>query len=296
MPKPLITAEIADYIRANYKTCLGSDMARKFGISKSVVGTWMRKNGLYTPKEVVNLRRSSKLKGRSKVTPEQDGYILANYLTKPQKRIAEDIGVSHTCLKIRLRQLDLNIPEEVRQRFAKESQIKPGNLPFNKGKKQSEFMSPDAIARTKRTRFKKGNLPHNCYHEVGKITVRHDHPNRNSSRPYKYICIAVGDWKPLHVHNYELVNGPIPKGHCLWFKDDDTMNCDVDNLELITRQENLDRNRYADRAVATRMSVGGLGRGKVDTDLREELLRHPDLIELKRQQLMLQREIKNKNK
>ncbi len=38
-----------------------------------------------------------------------------------------------------------------------------GHTPMNKGLKQSEYMTPGAIERTKATRFKKGNVPHNAY-------------------------------------------------------------------------------------------------------------------------------------
>lgn len=296
MPKPLITPEMADYIRGHYLTELGSDMAVRFGIAPQVVTRWMRKYGLAMPKSTVNRLRTSKLEGCTKVTPEQDAFIRDNYLTMPQKRIASTLGFSQTCLKIRLRQLGLAIPKDVRRKFAAESQLKPGNIPINKGRKQSEFMSPEAIERTKATRFKKGNIPHNCYHEVGKITVRHDHHNRENSRPYKYICLEVGLWKPLHVHNWEHANGPVPEGHCLWFKDENTMNCEVENLELITRKENIMRNQLADKTVATRLSMKRGGKGLVDTILRDELLKHPEIIDLKRKQLLLQREIKNKNR
>lgn len=37
--------------------------------------------------------------------------------------------------------------------------------------------------------------------------------------------------------NWERANGPLPVGHCLWFKDRNRQNCELSNLELITRAE-----------------------------------------------------------
>jgi hypothetical protein len=69
--------------------------------------------------------------------------------------------------------------------------FKKGQLPVNKGKKQIEFMSIEAIKKTVATRFKKGNKPHNTYEKDGIITSRID----NSGRPYLYIRTSVGKWE-----------------------------------------------------------------------------------------------------
>ena len=48
-----------------------------------------------------------------------------------------------------------------------------------------------------------------------------------------YIMIKVdGKWVYEHRHLWEMVNGPIPKGAMLWFKDKDRGNTSLDNLEL----------------------------------------------------------------
>jgi hypothetical protein len=50
------------------------------------------------------------------------------------------------------------------------------------------------------------------------------------------------DWIFVHRLNWEAVNGPIPPGHVLAFRDGDMRNASVDNLELITASENMARN------------------------------------------------------
>lgn len=73
--------------------------------------------------------------------------------------------------------------------------FKKGQEPFNKGMKQEEFMSPDTIERTKKTRFKKGNKPHNTKFD-GAISIRHD--SGENHRPYLYIRLSKGRWKEYH--------------------------------------------------------------------------------------------------
>ena len=43
------------------------------------------------------------------------------------------------------------------------------------------------------------------------------------------------------------INGEIPEGMIVVFKDD-KLNCDISNLEMITREENLIRNRNRTKA------------------------------------------------
>jgi hypothetical protein len=122
---------------------------------------------------------------------------------------------------------------------SKKCHFKPGQIPLNKGKKQTEFMSLEAIEKTKNTRFKSGQLPHNHYEqESGVINVRTD----NSGRQYKWIKVAHGKWEMLHRHVWEQANGKVEKGYIIIFKDGNSLNCDLQNLECITLAENMQRN------------------------------------------------------
>ena len=103
-------------------------------------------------------------------------------------------------------------------------------------------MSNEQFEKCKKTMFKKGQLPKNTFPNDGVITIRHVHPDSNNTKSYKWIRISLGKWKLLHKHIWEHINGPVPKNHCLWFKDGNSMNCVIENLELITRAENARRN------------------------------------------------------
>jgi ribosomal protein S28E/S33 len=85
----------------------------------------------------------------------------------------------------------------------------------------------------KDTMFKKGRKPHN---------TRQECEESKSTNGYTYVKIADNDWRLKHRVVYENVNGPIPADHIVVFKDNNHDNFDINNLELITKSENMLRN------------------------------------------------------
>ena len=110
-----------------------------------------------------------------------------------------------------------------------------GNIPFNKGKKQTEYMSQEAIERTKKTRFKLNNTPLN-HRPVGSERVTVD----------GYIEVKVAEpskWRLKHQVVWEKANGKTPKGYTIIFADQNRQNCSLDNLILVSRHELLIMNK-----------------------------------------------------
>ena len=64
--------------------------------------------------------------------------------------------------------------------------------------------------------------------------------------PYKWIRLSKSKWIELHRYNWEKKYGKAPKGYCIWFKDGNSLNPIISNLELITRAENIKRNKPKD--------------------------------------------------
>jgi hypothetical protein len=129
------------------------------------------------------------------------------------------------------------------------TQFKKGQRPFNKGKKLEEFMTQKGIESISKSWFAQGHLPHNTLSD-GEIRVRKDKNNH----VYKFIRVSLGVWKALHVYNWEKENGPVPEGFIVVFKTSDRMNCDVSNMEIITRREHMLRNsitRYPEELRST---------------------------------------------
>ena len=100
-----------------------------------------------------------------------------------------------------------------------------GHPTYNKGQK----MRPDVYEKAKPTMFKKGHMPKN-HREVGSTRINVD----------GYIEIKIAEpnkWCLLHRHKWQQAHGPVPKGHCLIFRDNNKQNCELDNILLISRNE-----------------------------------------------------------
>lgn len=176
-------------------------MANRWGYSKGVVQKWLRKNGLEVPKQRVNKFKSESLLGRTTSTKKIDRFLQENYLSMPVKRMADRLNKSHCFIKNRLRQLKLKTPRHIIDKFKKDSLFKPGHVSSNKGKPIHEWMSKDAIKRSKKGRFKKGRKSPNELPD-GAITIRTGRPTRGGNA-HKCIRIRKGVWKELQIYNWE---------------------------------------------------------------------------------------------
>jgi len=113
----------------------------------------------------------------------------------------------------------------------------PGHRPHNKGRKG---WHPGG--RAEKTRFKAGKRNGNAvesYQPIGTERIT----------KYGYRQRKVNDdmpvhhrWKSVHVILWEEANGPVPEGHALSFRNGDKADIRIDNLELISRRELMDRN------------------------------------------------------
>lgn len=113
-------------------------------------------------------------------------------------------------------------------RNKKDWYFKKGHIPVNKGKV--------GLQRGNNSSFKKGNIPHN-YLPVGSECL---------TTKDQYLKVKVGEpnkWKLKHRLVWEAKNGPIPKGYCIIFLDGNRQNCDITNLKLISKAENVHFNK-----------------------------------------------------
>ncbi len=122
------------------------------------------------------------------------------------------------------------------------SRFKGGHVPCNKGKKRSEYMSAEAIERLLKTSFQKGHIPHN--------SKPVDYEKIHKGDGYVYVK-AEGKRKMVlkHRHVWEQYHGKIPAGYNIQFKDGNRQNCSIDNLYMISRNNQMNENtihRYPD--------------------------------------------------
>ena len=113
--------------------------------------------------------------------------------------------------------------------------------------------------------FQKGCAPYNRV-PVGTI----------SKNKYGYLLIktrAEGSqwerWEFLHQKVWEAHNGPIPSGMIVSFKNGDKEDVDIDNLMLITMQENAELMRSGLRFDERELTETGLTLAKLKIKIRE---------------------------
>lgn len=111
-------------------------------------------------------------------------------------------------------------------------QFERGESPWNKG--------TIGVMRSNVTSFAKGHRPHN-WQPVGTRRISHD----------GYIEIKIKEprtWKAKHLLTWERHYGPVPEGMMIKFKDGNKTYCAIDNLELVSRAENmiLNQMKYSD--------------------------------------------------
>lgn len=211
----------------------------------------------------------------SELTEQEKAFIRENYLTLTQGEIARALNVARHTIKNFARYNRLHKgPSEA-------GQFKKGHVSWNTGK---------YVRVSQKSEFKKGNLPANTKHD-GCISIRTD----KRGMPYKWIRIAKGEWIYYSRYVYEQQIGPIPDGHLVSFKDGDTLNCHPDNLFLLSKKDNARRNHNKEKATKQfhelhdNYVAGILSRG--NTELRPLIREDKELIEVKRQSLLLKRAI-----
>lgn len=116
-----------------------------------------------------------------------------------------------------------------------------GHPPGTKGKTLEEICKndPEKLARVREKQFKKGMTPVNEL-PIGTITT--------NSYGYKIRKKQMEGslwerWEFLHRAVWEEHNGLIPEGMIVSFKDGNKLNCDINNLMLLTSSENAVMNR-----------------------------------------------------
>lgn len=187
--------------------------------------------------------------GGRKYTEQEIAFVKEHYANEYSGVIAEKLGRTVSSIWNMATLYGLKKSKEFKSRQGREAAeahydeiskgwYKKGQVPHNKGKKLNEFMSAEGIKRSKLTRFKKGQLPHNTKHD-GAVSWRKENTKAGG---YYYLRLRKSYWVLLHRYLWEQVRGPIPEGMNVQFKDGNSRNCTIENLELVSKGENMQRN------------------------------------------------------
>lgn len=143
-----------------------------------------------------------------------------------------------------------------------------GHVPWTKGKKIEEIIKdPEKRRGFYENQFRKGNEPHNTL-PVGSIVKNCD---GYLLRKKQMEGGQWERWELLHRAVWEEHNGPIPEGMMIAFKDNNTENCDINNLMLISRAEHAAMNIYGYRSANPDLTVAGLTVVRIDQKRRSIL-------------------------
>lgn len=218
-----------------------------------------------------------------KWTEKEENYLRENHLIKTVPEMCAELGRTKSSINARRILLGLKRPERIKQEMQARGYFNKGHKPFNKGMK-GIHLSPE-------TEFKKGNKPANTLYD-GCVTLRY---HKRDKRNYLYIRISSMKWKTLHRYNWEKVYGKVPEGYVVAFKDKkDELNCNIENLKLISRADNARRNvNYEKIAVKIRDNYKNNPRKMYpdsrlamllsykDKELREKIMQCPEMLEIK---------------
>lgn len=217
---------------------------------------------------------------------QEDEFLRQNYEKMTTRELGGAIGRTKQAVMNRLKKLGIRLPVEEKERRLKENIFKVGQTPWNKGI-HCRF-SPA-------TEFKKGQKPKNTK-SIGSVSVRTKIMPDGKEQKYLFVKVSENKWVLLHRLLWEQNYGKIPDGFVVRFKDGDSMNCVLENLELISRKENRNRNckehpatKLTDAFIAARSFTLS---GRYNEQKYRFIKENSELIEIKRKQLLLQRILK----
>jgi HNH endonuclease len=174
---------------------------------------------------------------RKRWSPSELELLAQRYPDTKAADLAEEFSCTVSQIYVRAKALKLSKSEAFLKSAASgrldgvtgsQTRFKAGGTSWNLGRK--------GIHHSPATEFKKGAVPANVQ-EVGALRI-------NTAGDIE-IKLAPGkrQWLSLRRYQWQLMHGSIPEGMVIHVRDGDPHNTQPENLELITRQENLRRMR-----------------------------------------------------
>jgi DNA-binding CsgD family transcriptional regulator len=286
------TKEEVQFIRDNINVYDNYELAEKLNCTYGQVKAKL--SNMRLKRDDPRFRWNALNKRVTKIKGWKLDYLKDHINDKTMDELIEILDVSGSTIRSAMRKNGIRLSDEVYKKRVAITRFKKGHVPANKGKK----MTDELRERVKHTFFKKGNQPSNTKYD-GAISARRD----SKGHWYKHIRIAKGKWVLLHRYLWEKAFGEIPPKHLLSFKNGNSLDVRLENLELISMRENSRRNRNRKKAAETMRKQWASGErynndnwiatllSRKNKKLRDEIKKHPELIELKREQLKLRRAI-----
>lgn len=229
------TSKMLNKLKAEYPTANLDTLAKELGVTR---------NAIKTKANLIGLKRAAKQWVWSE---ERIKKLIKLYPEHTNRELAEILGVSESSVMLRAFHLRLFKSADFHRRKREATQFKKGLIPANKGKKWNEFMSHEGQLNSRKTTFKKGNIPPN-HKPVGYERFTKD----------GYIEVKVREtnvFKLKHRYIWEQQNGTIPRGCNIQFKDGNRLNCSIENLYMISRTDQVAKNSIIRYPVNIRTAI-----------------------------------------
>lgn len=178
-------------------------------------------------------------------TPADDDYLRTQYPTTITLAIAAALGRSLSATYARAQKLGLRKPDDYYQvhgggrlqkgRSPNATSFRAGHSTWNKG---THFA---AGGRSVETRFKTGNRPQTVV-PIGTVAQSTDGYWKRKVREDAPPGLSRRNWIWLHLELWEQHHGPVPPNHCVVFRNGNTSDIRIENLELVHRHELILRN------------------------------------------------------
>lgn len=174
-------------------------------------------------------------------------------------------------------------------KFGVASIFRKGHVSHNKGRSLYDYMPPDKMERIKATQFKPGNVSRNTkplgsvrlskdgFYEIKVAHLKVDGKNKN--------------YRALHRVLYEKLYGPIPEKMQVSFLDNNNQNFAHDNLVLRSQRDCMLQNQLRNEMIVKRCF-----KIKDPEAVKQFIREYPDLIEAKRNLLIQNRKMHERNR
>jgi hypothetical protein len=193
------TDEEIAFLKTNWETMTSLEVAAALGRGRTAVSSKASDMGIKKSEaanKALRQRLIGKIQRKDGWTPEQLEYLKNHWATMSAAEIAEVIGRTAASVKTRANDLGLKTDKETLIRLAKKT---------NAGQ-----FTPEVA--------------------IGQISAR----TNKSGAVNMWIKTGPKQWQQLHRYNWFQAGLAIPDKQNLCFKDGDTTNCCIENLELRT--------------------------------------------------------------
>ena len=167
-------------------------------------------------------------------TPAEEAVLRDLYPTMNNPAIGERLGRSESAILNRAQKLGLNKPPG----FKNAGCFARGVIPWNKG---THWQAGGASIATRFQPGTRQGVALKLYQPIGSERISKD----------GYLQRKVNDdmplqrrWRAVHILIWEAINGPLPKGHAIVFRDGDKTHLVEANLEMVSRAELMRRNSF----------------------------------------------------